>query len=310
MAPRRAHPARTANPPKTPRNKARKRKSLTRSIPLDSFLVNFSVLPPRVSSTARPGKNKRNKRECSYHDILHPVATWTEFSLASCITKFGAALEDTQVHESPVEITPQKDDDEKAVSSELGVAEFTVRALTAHLNRGLRACRYRLLDRPGHEVAGIKADRIGLKFPAREIRVVGDTKVSWKWRSEWRHAPLDSHHDLEYRQVLSQVHSYMNANGCEWGYVLTDREFVAVERGDVSGDIRVGEAVAWEASGSWNVAFATSFLHALAAGDEWHQPQAARSRSAAVAQAKRRVGATGTGPRRSVRVAERAKRVM
>ncbi|KAA8912160.1 hypothetical protein FN846DRAFT_903778 [Sphaerosporella brunnea] len=292
MSPRRTPHVET--PPKTPLNRTLKRTidkgAASSPIALKTFLTDFAATPPPVASTVRPCKNTRNKAEYSHTDIAYPVRAWPEFSLASCIAKFGTELQETRVSQLPVDITPHKQDDDDddsgdddELTSELCVGAFTARSLTVHVNRALRACGYRMRDRTGPEVEGLKADRVGMKFPAREIRVVGDIKVSWKWRSEWRNAPPGTTRDIEYRQVLSQVHAYMNKTACRWGYVLTDHEFLAVERGDKWGDIRVADAVAWDSDGPWNVAFAAWFLHALAAGAEWHLARTTK-RSGAVAR--------------------------
>jgi hypothetical protein len=307
--------------PRTPLN--RPVKCTETSIALESFLADFTVVPPPVSSTARPGKNTRNDDQYSYDEISYPVQEWPEFSLSSCIAKFGTVLKETRVYEPPVDITPQKGDEDKALVSEDCVTDFTGRSLSVQVNRALRACNYRLSDRRGHAVKNQNADRVGVLSPAKEIRLVGDIKVSWKWRASWRSAPKGTADDVEYRQVLSQVYSYMNENDCRWGYVLTDHEFLAVERGDGWGDLRVAKPVAWGESEPWTVAYAAWFLHALAAGDEWKMPRTTKRVEMVAAQlpigntgqgqktvvvpepAKKTTRTTTSGPRRSERLAAR-----
>jgi hypothetical protein len=143
--------------------------------------------------------------------------------------------------------------------------EFVGRSVTLQLNRASnslfssRTLPSKMVDRHGGSV-GSSADRVGVLYPAGQLRLVGEIKVSWKWSSSWRTEKRDTPKRTEFRQVLSQVHHYMNVHGTRYGYVLTDREFVAIKRvGEKFGDIMISEAV--------------RFLHRLA-GEEtgWDAP--------------------------------------
>lgn len=258
---------------------------------LYAYLASFDIETPSIASDAVPGLNTRSAGEYSYTDIQLPVARWEGFSAAACHARFAEMLHgrDTRVTAEPASVSPQKGIAGKELFSESCVVEFLGRSLTVHLNRALEAstaAQNQLQDRPG-AVAVCTADRVGVAFQAsvgggrakgqREVRLVGDVKVSWKWRSEWRDddAPAASGQRMEYRQVLSQVHFYMNRAGCRWGYIVTDREFVALKRGERFGELLVADAVPVEGGKpGWNVAFAAWYLHMMAADDggEWSLP--------------------------------------
>jgi hypothetical protein len=159
--------------------------------------------------------------------------------------------------------------------------EFVGRSVTLQLNRASnslfssRTLPSKMVDRHGGSV-GSSADRVGVLYPAGQLRLVGEIKVSWKWSSSWRTEKRDTPKRTEFRQVLSQVHHYMNVHGTRYGYVLTDREFVAIKRvGEKFGDIMISEAVRWTGGGcgGMSLALASWFLHRLA-GEEtgWDAP--------------------------------------
>ncbi|KAA8897054.1 hypothetical protein FN846DRAFT_964419 [Sphaerosporella brunnea] len=250
-------------------------------VSLYAYLASFRPEPPSIGEDATTGANTRNSAQYRFSDIRDPVGVWTDFSLASCRARFGAQLRATPISEQPSLISPQKDIDENVIGSEPSVVTFLVRTLFPHLNRALRVCEFAERDRAGADHKS-QADRVGITFPQRQVRLVGEVKVSWKWRSSWRDLPSRSHRGVEYRQVLSQVHSYMNAAGCRWGYVVTDREFVALQRGDHFGELHVAEAVPLFGGGrgAWTPALAAWYLYALAQaeGDDWKLTPLSRSR--------------------------------
>ena len=97
-------------------------------------------------------------------------------------------------------VSPQKGVEHKKLYSEMGVSHFAARSVILQANRALEVMstalqgRSLMVDNEGRAV-GADADRVGLLGPARELRLVGDIKPSWKWQSAWRHAPLHSAYD-------------------------------------------------------------------------------------------------------------------
>ncbi|KAA8898475.1 hypothetical protein FN846DRAFT_962338 [Sphaerosporella brunnea] len=264
-SPPRIHPG--SNEPSTPFKAAD-------PITLRRYLTEFRPEIPDIASSARRSPNTRSGQRYGHTDIASPTEPWPEFSLDACLARYGGLLRSTTVSVALPDVSPQKGIAKKALASEKSVTDYVTRALSVHLNRALEATAgCELCDRPGDDV-GVPADRVALLFPSSEIRLVADIKVSWKWCSAWAAARLKSGRDVEFRQALSQVHCYMNAAGTRWGYILTDREFVAIQRdGRRWGDIKVAAAVAWETDSDWTVPLAAWFLHKLAAEDDgWTAP--------------------------------------
>jgi hypothetical protein len=239
------------------------------------YLTSFSPDAASLSPNLKTGSNTRNESLYEFGDIQHPVLPWPEFSRATCTTRFRTHLHSRHVDVPAVFVTPQNGDVDKEVASETGVATYINRTVTVQVNRALRAVGSSVRSRGGTDWRDT-ADCVGVSVPERTLRVVGDYKVSWKWSSRWREEPLSSLKDIEYRQVLSQVHYYMVRNECRWGYVMTDREFVAIERVEgCFGVLRVAEAVPWERGDDdeWGLPLALWYLHAMAGeDDDWYLP--------------------------------------
>jgi hypothetical protein len=228
------------------------------------YLTSFSPDAASLAPNLKAGSNTRNDDLYDFGKIQHPVLPWPEFSRATCTTRFRTHLHSRHVTVPSVFVTPQN-----------GVATYINRTVTVQVNRALRAAGCSVRSRGGTDWRDT-ADCVGVAVPEQKLRVVGDYKVSWKWSSRWREEPEYSAEDIEYRQVLSQVHHYMLRNECRWGYVMTDREFVAIERVEgCFGALRVAEAVPWERGDDdeWGLPLALWYLHAMAGeDDDWYMP--------------------------------------
>ncbi|KAF8242955.1 hypothetical protein K440DRAFT_664446 [Wilcoxina mikolae CBS 423.85] len=252
---------------------------LPASVTLFDYLSNYRPDASDISPLCKPSPNTRNDSKYAADDISSPVAQGIpEFTYEELIHQYGHMLHNTVVDKVEAFISPQKGVEHKKLYSETGVSHFAARSVILQANRALEAIstadqgRSLMVDNEGRAV-GADADRVGLLEPGRELRLVGDIKPSWKWQSTWRHAPLHSANDTEYRQVLSQVHYYMNASGVRYGYILTDREFLVVMRhGKTFADIVVSEVVNWEDASGMNVALAIWYLHMLATDSPWKAP--------------------------------------
>jgi hypothetical protein len=206
-----------------------------------------------------------------FHDIPTPVKEWGEFNFTNLLQRHSAIL--NSVLPNGVQnavISPRRD---APVRSENQINTVFVRSVYVQLNRALRATQMpeghtRITDQEGNAIKdGSSADRIGITDDWKQVRLVGDIKPSWKWQSKWRNG---KENEEQYRQVLSQVHYYMNKKGTRYGYVLTDHEFVAVIRtGDAYGDVRVSGAVRWKTvgCGGMSLVMALWYLYMLAAED-------------------------------------------
>lgn len=111
--------------------------------------------------------------------------------------------------------------------------------------------RSRMKLNPGVEakiVNGFKPDRAffdpTVAFPAPN-RLPGDVKPSYKWNMHRQHTS-----PTEFCKPLAQLAFYMGQHGARYGFILTDRELVAVQRLDENGAVALSEPIAWTASGT------------------------------------------------------------
>ncbi|TFK32697.1 hypothetical protein BDQ12DRAFT_692146 [Crucibulum laeve] len=87
-------------------------------------------------------------------------------------------------------------------------------------------------------------DDITIRFPL-------EIKLSSMWDSKWR-TSNSRRLNQQYRQVLSQIHYYMDVYDCRYGGILTDKGSVIVERlekprddGSAYGKIKVHKLIRW-----------------------------------------------------------------
>ncbi|KAF8537617.1 hypothetical protein BDD12DRAFT_911321 [Trichophaea hybrida] len=168
-------------------------------------------------------------------------------------------LDAPEIHPPNAYVSPQRGRG-KTIRCEQQIVDLATRSIFTQVNRALAAAsrgdrQVLMVDQTGKSVPqGSDADRIGTNYTTDDgeprIQLVGDVKPSWNWKADWRHAPADTPEHVEYRQVLSQVHFYMNEKGTRYGYILTDREFVALERdAQVYGNLMVSDVVTWDRGG-------------------------------------------------------------
>jgi len=230
-------------------------------------------------STRRPSNTKSDS--FSYEDILPNVPAWSDFTFTNLAQRFHAELQ-VPITAPAAIISPPR-----PIRTEMGVNNILVRSVYVQVARALRVTKLfgdgvepksRIVDQDGQSIVGGSAgDRIAVAVPSNEIRLVGDIKPSWNWKSNWRMS-ANEREDENFRQVLSQVAYYMNDKGVRYGYVITDAEFVAVRRlGRRYGDVEVSPAVPWR-EGEMSVAFALWAVLTMAAEDDgWTAPRFARS---------------------------------
>jgi hypothetical protein len=115
---------------------------------------------------------------------------------------------------------------------------------------------------------------------ARPNRAPGDVKPSWKWYFGLRNHP-DPTRRKEFKQALSQVNWYMNQHHTQYGYILTNLEFVAIRRLDPHGRLELSAPIPWTAQGTvahpqLTVLLGLWYLGMLASEDQgalgWRQP--------------------------------------
>jgi hypothetical protein len=199
-------------------------------IPVFDYLLNYSPAPPDPHPAAEMHSNTRSEHY-SAADLVLPLPVWTGFTLAEFRRSYGAELEGVLVTAPVVFLSPQRGIPHKAIRCEDQVVQLAVRSIVQQANRALEAASLLIVDTSGAAVIppGTGADRVGLTDTGA-LRTVGEVKPSWNWCSAWRQEHPESTLYVQYRQALAQLHYYLNTGGLRYGYLLTDRELVAVRR--------------------------------------------------------------------------------
>ncbi|PWY74452.1 hypothetical protein BO70DRAFT_364426 [Aspergillus heteromorphus CBS 117.55] len=225
-----------------------------------SLLQYLSIALPTIPlQGVAPSRNTTNPRYGAA-DITQ-VVDWAEFSYATIIQRYGGILNAKQIASDPFRSPPAAIRDEPHFH--LRFAELLLPRVRRALRAGFEELAPRLQQLSlvpitfdgGGSAAFIDQFRpdtafviLGGTYADSTNRAPGDIKVSWKWRSDFRHSPIPAVQD-QYKQVLSQVKFYMDQHNARHGFVLTNTELVAVKRLDRNGRLAVSVAIPWTAGG-------------------------------------------------------------
>jgi hypothetical protein len=250
-------------------------------VPLANFLLCYHLDAPEIHPSVARHQNTRS-HNFAYIDV-GTVSSFPAFHLNTYLAHDGDFLASIQVDSTNAYISPQRGRG-KTIRCEQQIVDLATRSIFTQVNRALAAAsrgdrQVLMVDQTGKSVPqGSDADRIGTNYTTNDgeprIQLVGDVKPSWNWKADWRHAPADTPEHVEYRQVLSQVHFYMNEKGTRYGYILTDSEFVALERdAQVYGNLMVSDVVTWDrrGCGGMTLAMALFAIHRMATSN-WTAP--------------------------------------
>ncbi|PYH83244.1 hypothetical protein BO82DRAFT_352968 [Aspergillus uvarum CBS 121591] len=104
---------------------------------------------------------------------------------------------------------------------------------------------------PDHFASDLGFFDDSLPFETRSNRAPGVCQLSSRW-SFALHSHPNPTKRREFKQLLSQVNWYMRQHHTRYGFILTDREFVAIRRldGPGKGHLELSDPVSWEASGT------------------------------------------------------------
>lgn len=234
------------------------------------------------------GRSNRNTRNSAYGpEDVEIAGPWAAFNLASIQQQFGAILTAARIADAPMAPSPSP-----PVNSESSLRTRIDDDVTPRMRRALR-CAFAHLESIT-ELNGVTPLTFDNGTLARSVekfvpdlcivdpsllpgtgpnRVPGDVKPSYKWSLEMSNSP-DPNTVTEFYQVLSQVNFYMRQNGARYGFVLTDRELVAVRRLDSNGHLELSESIPWTASGTSDqprltVLLGLWYLGMLAANDQY-----------------------------------------
>lgn len=194
---------------------------------------------------------------------IHRVDKWPEFNIDTITTEFAAILDGARIqNEMPPHTPPRQVNSEDAVRARAHsyLTNRVVRALRSGFHFISTTGQARNFKRLAYDVGSLACTQHG--FPdfavydtadanskTRRNLVPGDVKVSWKWLAAW-HDSNSRHEKKEYKQVLSQLNFYAKRNKTRYSFVLTNREFVAIQRLDVYGHLKVSDPIPWDARGT------------------------------------------------------------
>ncbi|OJJ65600.1 hypothetical protein ASPBRDRAFT_139739 [Aspergillus brasiliensis CBS 101740] len=245
-----------------------------------TLLEYLSIALPaiRVGRTA-PSRNTTNPRYGA--DDIRSVVDWTDFNYSTITQRYGTMLNSKRIRRDPIESPPASINDEPHFHSRFSelVQPRVRRALRAGFDQLEPELPARRLSPVTFDV-GSSAALIDQFRPdtayvviANEVsssnRAPGDLKVSWKWQSSWK-SSSDPIQKREYKQALAQVNFYMDQHTAKYGFILTDKELVAVKRLDRNGSLAVSTAIGWTTGGAGqlSVLLALWYIGMLAAEDD------------------------------------------
>ncbi|QKX55691.1 uncharacterized protein TRUGW13939_02788 [Talaromyces rugulosus] len=210
------------------------------------------------------GQSPRNERNDSYSsDDITSVGHWAEFNLTSIQQQYGAVLAAACIADEVFPPSPPRPVNSKsAVRSRINayLTNRVVRALRcgfAHITSTNQLAGLSVLNYDTGTLAATIDNFVpdlGFFDPSppvetRPNRAPGDIKPSFKWSLELRNHPTAGIRS-EFRQALSQVNWYMNQHHARYGFIITDRELVAIRRLDSNGNLELSASIPWDANGT------------------------------------------------------------
>jgi hypothetical protein len=215
----------------------------------------------RIHPPERPGRNTTNSRY-SYEDI-QGLQLWQNFNLQTILQQYQNVLNGAVITAEPVRDSPPR-----TITAENVLLAQIWEVLRPRMRRSLRVGFAFLAGNGGMQ------GRTELSFDDGELartiqtytpdlayfdvhaiegttanRAPGDVKPSWKWRTEMStsHSPSQRN---EYHQTLGQVNYAMNQHNTRYGFLLTDRELVAIRKLDRNGHLELAQPIPWARGGT------------------------------------------------------------
>ncbi|XWW93993.1 hypothetical protein V2A60_001932 [Cordyceps javanica] len=231
-------------------------------IPLFDYLVYEG--PPTLTTDPNLPLDVSSCPNDAYspEDITH-VASWTGFNLCTIEEKFRPVLRDTQIAAEPMPTSVPPVVRNKT-DVEAHVADYLRRPMRHALAAGYDQMRstntlghYRIREwglQGAARSLGRYTPDYSLVAPGTNPRFTanhlpGDARSSLTWRSCWRNHETKSLSNA-YLDALAQVNYYMKRHGTRYAYIITELEFVAIERLSDKGELAVSASIPWDARGS------------------------------------------------------------
>lgn len=256
-----------------------------------SLLAYLQHGPPRIPIIEQ-GQSTDNTTNAKYsaEDITY-VGHWAAFNLNTILQQHQAVLTNSRIGDEAMPESPPQ-----PINSEQGLRQRFSFYLNQRVRRALRngfgfqATNTQLINRTVVDFGeGNLAQLIDqftpdtayydplLPPPTRPNRGPGDLKPSFKWSLALQNSETP-YGRRQFKQALSQVNYYMKQHKTGFGFILTDRELVAIRRLDCNGRLEVSDSVPWITKGSESqprltVLLALWYLGMLASDNQqWRLP--------------------------------------
>ncbi|EED22547.1 conserved hypothetical protein [Talaromyces stipitatus ATCC 10500] len=243
--------------------------------------------PPRLP-ISNQGQSRDNTTSGRYAAIdINNVGRWNGFNLGNILNQYGPLLTGAMIQREPMPTSPPQ-----PITSETSLRQRFTLYLDSRIRRGLRVGFQHLgmQNSLGNRTIvsfgeGNLAQTVENFIPdtayfatdlpesTRPNRAPGDLKPSYKWSSDLRNGPTQRDRK-EFKQALSQVNWYMKQHRARYGFILTDRELVAIRRLDNYGNLELSDSIPWIARGSVSqpqltVLLALWYLGMLSSDNQW-----------------------------------------
>lgn len=207
-------------------------------------------------------------RTCRPHNTRNPkygagditdVRVWANFNLARILAEYRPLLNATRIQRDPMPASQPE-----PIITETSVRQRFALYLHPRVRRALRH-GFEQLHRqqnlppgrhtevslaegnqartPGTYTPDVAYFSTNLRPTNRPNRATGDIKPSYNWDTRFQKGLHNE--PLEFKQALSQVNWYMRQQNTRYGFILTDRELVAIRRRDVHGSLELSESIPW-----------------------------------------------------------------
>ena len=231
---------------------------MANQVSLMSYLQHGPTALPR--GMTQPGRNTTNRRY-NAQDITNNLGYWVTFNMNTVQQQYGVLLATAQITDEPFPTSPpQRVNSESTIRSQVDIyltkrVRRGLRCGFAHLTQTNQLGNMSVVDYGGGTLAETIEDftpdtaYFDPQLPALNCpnRVPGDIKPSWKWSNSMRYQANTFN---EFKQVLSQLNYYMKQHHARYGYILTDRQLVAVRRQDRAGNLDLSLPIPWSRQGT------------------------------------------------------------
>ncbi|KZF19889.1 hypothetical protein L228DRAFT_250310 [Xylona heveae TC161] len=228
-----------------------------------SLLAYLQQGPPTLSVISQ-GQTHDNTTSSKYgaRDIGETY-TWNSFNIGTIMSQYGHHLRNTSIHLETIPNSPPQ-----PINAEAGLRSRFDTYLIRHIRRAMQRSfqEFQASDQLGQRTAldfgegnlaclkhGYTPDTAYfdplLVAQTRPNRAPGDFKPSYKWSRDFENSPNPAT-ERQFKQALSQVNFYMRQNNTRYGFLLTNRELVAIQKPDNTGRLLLSPQIPWEAQGN------------------------------------------------------------